>query len=851
MKMLASTLLLLWGLCCAEHAAAASSDQRFVQGLVERRLFDLAVLECHNQLSRADLSALAHVDWTVELIRILSQQAANSAPTARAATWQAAHTAAADFLAQAADHPRRLLVQVQDALTSLAAGELARIEAEVAAEPQAAQELARTEIRQATRALEELDKQLTEQVARSSDRTDAADPLSGDELVAVQNHVRFQLARAFRNQALCYAPGSDDRVASLTMAVEQLNRTLRQLRADDPLVWQVYLDLATCQRLLGSVPQAQLALTAPLSDKAPADIQLRALAETAELAVAAGNPQQALDELKQARAAQNVSSAEVDFAQLEATLALWKMAVDQKNDETAAQWQKQATAAVTALEQLHGPYWGRRGELELLRVAGTGSAVSSVEILGRTADNLYLKKQFDEAVLTYERAAQQARTAGDNKAAFTWESKAAAIEQQLKRYQRAAQRLERLALEQKTEPQAAETHLLAAWNEAQALRAETMDTQRYTALLEQHLTLWPDSPTSNVAREWLGKLRESESRWEAAVDAYRGIQPDAEQFSTNLPALTRCWERWIDQQPAASQEAAKMATDAARYFDDLILDPNQHSPNQHSPNQHSPEQRWPERWTDAQRAAALASARLRLAYLHDGYVDAERALTAALQSTQDVDDAWRATAQSLLVLAIAGQPGRIDEANKLLEQLGTGSPDRLLEVVDGLSTLVKRAPPQLRSQLAQLQLTALEHLQNGNVRLDDTQRVRIDQVRAESLLAAGRNQDALQVYQQLAASQPDNGQVQIDYAQLLLESDDPATLSLAVTQWQKVLRRLRPGSDDWFRAKYSFALTLFQRNQQQDRATAGQQLRYLKATSSVDQSPWKTKVDELLQRCPP
>ena len=162
----------------------------------------------------------------------------------------------------------------------------------------------------------------------------------------------------------------------------------------------------------------------------------------------------------------------------------------------------------------------------------------------------------------------------------------------------------------------------------------------------------------------------------------------------------------------------------------------------------------------------------------------------------------------------------------------------------------RRAPPQLREPLAQLQLTALEHLQNGNVRLDDAQRVRIEQVRAESLRAAGRSQDALQVYQQFAADQPDNGQVQIDYAQLLLESDDPDVIRSGGHPVAKMMRRLRPGSDDWFRAKYSFALTLFQRNQQQDRATAGQQLRYLKATSSVDQTPWKTQVDELLQRCP-
>ena len=141
-----------------------SSDRAVCAGLVERRLFDLAALECRNQLSRPDLPARDRVDWTVELIRILTQEAVHTGPTERAGKWQAAHPAAADFLAQAADHPRRLLIQMQDALTSLAEGELAQIEAEVAAEPPAALEQARTSIRQASRAFEELDKQLTEQV---------------------------------------------------------------------------------------------------------------------------------------------------------------------------------------------------------------------------------------------------------------------------------------------------------------------------------------------------------------------------------------------------------------------------------------------------------------------------------------------------------------------------------------------------------------------------------------------------------------------------------------------------------------------------------------------------------------
>jgi hypothetical protein len=34
-----------------------------------------------------------------------------------------------------------------------------------------------------------------------------------------------------------------------------------------------------------------------------------------------------------------------------------------------------------------------------------------------------------------------------------------------------------------------------------------------------------------------------------------------------------------------------------------------------------------------------------------------------------------------------------------------------------------------------------------------------------------------------------------------------------------------------------------------DRTVAAQRLRYLKATSNVDDTPWKAKVDQLLESC--
>ncbi len=453
-------------------ACAQPAEQRFIDGLVARRLFDLAELQCRNRLRDESLSSEQQAAWTVELIRILGQHAANSLAAEQAARWQASHAVAEQFAVEQPQHPRLVLVQIQDALTSLAEGELARLEAEVAILPQEALDRARDKIRTASRQLESLDKQLTQQLARTGGTAGPADALSADELFSLQNNVRFQLARAYRNQALCYPRDSDDRLAALSLAIEQLNATLTQLQAGDALTWKVYLDLAACYRLLGNLEQAQRALAAPLADTAPTAVRTDALAEQARVMIAAGRPQQALDELSIAGPLAEQPSPELDYARLEAMLALFKAARERKDDALADQWQKKATAAVDLIEQNCGNYWGHRANLALLAVSGSGIGSGNVEILARAADKLYLEGQLDEAIAKYEQAAGQARATNDLVTAFDLEYKAALIEQKQERYAAASQRLQRLAWQQKSHPQAPPTHLLAAWNAAQQVRSD-------------------------------------------------------------------------------------------------------------------------------------------------------------------------------------------------------------------------------------------------------------------------------------------------------------------------------------------------------------------------------------------
>ncbi len=834
-------LLLVVALLPTRDATAATADERFVNGLVARQLFTLAELACQDRLADTELTGRQEVAWTVRLIRIMSQHAAHSLPAQQAAHWQAAHQRAERFLAEQTEHPRRVLVALQDALTYLAQGELARLEAGIAADPTAALDRARNTLRTAARQLETIDRQLTEQMATSDGNGTNADSLTADELFSLQNNVRFQLARAFRNQGLCYADGSTDRVAALSRAIKQLNSTLTQLREDNPLTWQVYLDLATCYRLLEDFAQAQHALKSPLAESAPNAIRIKATAEQSRIMIAADRAQQALDELSHLRASLTAPSPDLDFARLEAMLALWKTASESKDEAVASQWQKKVATAVAQIERAHGTYWGRRAKLAQLAVAESGMASGDIEILRLSADELYHKKQYDQAITTYEKAAELARADGNLSVATDVEYTAALIEQQLKRYAAAARRMQRLALEQTSHPKSAARHLRAALNAAQAARQDPAAMARYETLLEEHIENWPADKTSNTARKWLGALYQSRHEWETAVAVYRAVTPESDFFPTAITHLATCWEQWLRRAQSAGQPIKGIVADATGFFDTLILGPNR---------------QWPERWSSAHKTAALATARLRVEFSPDELVDAQRVLQAAMEQNTSDDNTWQQEAQSLLVVALAGQVGHQSEALRLLQQLGSESVDRLLQLIDQLSGLAKHASPAVRAQIAQVQIEALNQLKSGTGQLKPHQKIRVEQVRADALRAAGKKTEALAVYQQLAAQQPNNGAVQMSFAQLLLESDDPDVLTKAIAQWQQVARRIRPDDkDDWLNARYSIALALCKRNRPAkgkkpaDRTVAAQRLRYLKATSDVDQTPWKNKIDDLLRRC--
>lgn len=792
-------------MAAAQAAPAQRMDEQFVTGLRARRLFRLAERYCQEQVQRGDLSERQRANLLIELARTYGEHALHAAPEERAALWNEAHQVIADYQQAFPDSPALPLVRLQDALTWLAQGELARQEAEVGAGDAQLLEEARGALRKAASGLEEvaetLEVALRNQARRGSREQEE---LSAEELASLEKNVDYQLARAYRNQAESYPPGSPDRANSLTQALEQLER-LAQLSVADEMVWRARIDEVVCYRLLGDVQRATAALARLVAAEPPPKIAFEAQAEKIRLLLAAQRLDEALQTASQGRAAAGQISPLLDLAQLEAFVAAWQAASAAQDQAGVERWQKLATAHVQQIEHAHGPYWMRRAEL-LLGRSVRNTAGADVEALARAAASFYRSGQVAEALATYDRASLQAREEGAAERAFELAFTAGAIEHDRKRHTDALQRFQELAHAQRTHPRAGEAHRLAIVNAAVLARASQPEQRaawldRYQQMLEEHLAIWPRDASTDAVRIWLGDWQRTQRNWSQAVAAYRGVSPEHEAYEAAIRQLADCYERWLAQLEAAGEPREQLAAEAAGQFLAVI----------------APQGQAAARLAPLDRFATLAAARIQLQHLPTGPTSAERLLKEALQRTPDAPPEWQSEAATLLVYALAAQ-GRHAEAAQVMEQISAGSATGLATMLAALTELAATVPADSRRALAELQLRVVALLQPRQHELQGDELVALEVGQAAALAASGRTAEALQAYERLAKKYPRNGNIQLARAALLQASNDPATLRTALAHWREIEKKSRPGGERWFTARFSQAETLYQLQEKEQAA---------------------------------
>ena len=108
------------------------------------------------------------------------------------------------------------------------------------------------------------------------------------ELESLARNLKVQLARAYRNQALCFAAGSPDYVNALSLALKQLPNVVSQ-PIDEASVWQARVEQTVCLRLLKKQAEAKQQIVRWQKLSPPEEIAARLMDELQNLELESGN----------------------------------------------------------------------------------------------------------------------------------------------------------------------------------------------------------------------------------------------------------------------------------------------------------------------------------------------------------------------------------------------------------------------------------------------------------------------------------------------------------------------------------------------------------------------------------
>ncbi len=810
MRCLASTFLtglVLWIVVAA--SVWGDWDDRFVRELRARQLWDLSREVCREKID-GSTTAREAARWTVEAMRTESAAALGEMGDGADAKWKAVDRWAEKFRQRFANSPWKYQVDLQSALSELARAEAQRMESELVDDASRLTERALEVLRRAERKLRALSREFDSGNVR----------LSGDDSIppavvqSIQNQVALARARVYWNRALCYAEGSDDRIAALEAANKSLDQLVRQTRPDDPVQMESLLWRARCLRELGDVAAAEeiLRLLGKRKDL-PAKWRLERDAELLELARRQHRPQMPLA-AQIGRSVNGVRSPRWDLVSLRVLLD--RLALSKSG--AAQDLQQQIEQGINMIELVHGPYWGRRATRLMVGHAAGTTNIASATLLERSARERLGQQKWSEAVALLREAAEAASRSGAADEAFRLAYQAALLQQQHGELEQAAHALRSISLRWRKDRRAAQTHLLAIWSLARLLGDKLADDPTYLIWLDEQISVWPSAAATSRARLWMSAWLRARSKPEEALQVLKGVDWSSPVAGDAWHELFALWMRKIDNTPAA--ERAKLREELRSYFESMFEMGKGGTPG---------------------GLCLVRGLHRQLRLLLGEKLD--QAEVEELQAWRDAEDLPEVCRSAVLFLLVS---------------LGKAESEQLAEQGYGATSFVqlrwltalwqswfergdRRAGERART-FADLIVKWLSLKEKVSIE----QRVYLEQMRGRMLAAAGESQAARDVLQKLIEQYPRRVDVSRAWAAFLQASDERSDWGLAEQQWRRLANRLRPGSASWYQAKYGVAASLLKQGKRRE---CRERLDYLKATRGFGPQPWATKLQELRKKC--
>ncbi len=799
-------------------AIAQSADQRFANGLRQRRLYDLAETFCRQRLADPEIAPLEQADLVLQLIQTQVAKAAGLSLEQQPAAWSVARQTLDEFLQKNSEHPRREVLIVQNGLTLFARGQSLRQEWDLDNSRSDLKSLAAQILRDAVRELDAADRLIADLLPQRQ-RQRAPDELSTAQLMALQSNVQFQLAQCYLNSALLY--GDDEksaRVDALTQIEERLDQLRRRVQPDDPLAWQILALRMECQRRLGRVAEAE-AIGAAVDEKAiPADARGEFWTERLQVALGQNKVEDAIRWLPQV-ASFYATNPKLCLSLVELFLT---MAAQSKDESERQTWQQRADQTIRVLETYHGTYWTRRANLLLLKNTSATQRTSSGELIVRLADELLRKKQPDEAIRMLDLAGSQASADDHPPAAAQFAIRAAQIQQQRGQFQDASDRFRLAAAAFRDQPEADDAHLSACWNLAQLIPQQPELLENYINLLREHLASWPNENTADQAAIWLVPLLARQGKWLEALNAAVRVRPLSTDFgkaaelacSAATAELARASQAEPDQLASRAKEIEQALTDWIARADAGSATDNGAAVGQ----------------------LQLTRIIIALTYLGRDSPSAARDLEQLWQGSAELAAPWRENARAWQALCRTASGETVPETE--VGELTPASWMNWLAVAESLRN------DKNRTSLAQLIVKQYSRIADALAKGDSGNFVRWQIAEAEGLWEQGFRDQAVEQFSELSAQHPRLLDVQIRFASMLARDSSGAWSEKAIGLWRAIGAGSQPRSEVWFSAKFELARLL---TQQEKLDEAEKILRYLKTVPpGWEQSALKHDFEQLL-----
>ncbi|MSR58405.1 MAG: hypothetical protein EXS05_12125 [Planctomycetaceae bacterium] len=792
----------------ADETGLDDATVDYFRGLRERRLFRLAENYCLQRLSREKLSPALRGDLTLELARTLSEHADYAAEPEQSDLRKQAAAIIGDFLAKSPQHPRRPLLEMQQALISAAAGEWHRWMAELQPYDDAFARQAIAELTDALSKLRTLDKRVGVQVRNASVRRPVADGLTPLEWRALGLHVRQQIGLSLVNLAQVLPNDAPERATTLQEA-QKILKSLSDAQEGEHFTWTNRVALIECTRLSGDAAQALKDLQSLAKRDMPPEAADRLLAERVRVLASQKKSADALGLLEERGGPNKPLPGELELLYVQ-------LLVDRGQEiQAPLEVQRQLDKRVERLANDGGGYWSYRSQLVLEQFRDELRYGPELAGLARRAQADFRQGRLSAAAELFGESAAAAHRADRDDLAFQFGFTRASIEIQSKAWQIAADDLQELADQFPDDPKAAEAHLLAAFALGKLYDAEPTESHRedFRRLLEQHRAQYSDPATTGEAIFLLAELDERLGQITAALARYREIPWEHARAGVALVALARCYEKLLDRRRerqesidtlereavVALQRSLPSAADAS-----LALDRHQ-------------------------AEAAMRFARILLRRRPPDYAAADRWLlrvlaslsppTSGLQSAASSSGATDVMTQALQlrIVSLAGQ-GKFVEARRQLDQSSRGTPAEALRILEGLAPLTSSNQQDPLHDLGELQLEAALRLAERRETLSAVDQRRFDECLAQGYAAAGQTRRSIEIYESLLEKSPRDKRLLTAFAQLLTnqlltKSDDPSSRKKAHAAWRKFESLSVAGSDEWLAARYQVCQGLIARGE--------------------------------------